>query len=229
MSNDILTLYSEALEDLIFTRAERKTVVQRLEAQQLTAHDRNVLRSKVFDMAREVITPENHAAVVDWLEVATKTFLGKDSGSAHESDSFFSPGSECLSAICSQLKQATSSIKICVFTISDDRISKEIIAAHQRGVSVQIITDDEKLFDKGSDIVRLHEAGLPTKVDKTRAHMHHKFAMFDKTTLLSGSYNWTRSAAQYNHENIHITTDTNAVRSYLKEFERLWREMTPFT
>ena len=37
--------------------------------------------------------------------------------------------------------------------------------------------------------------------------MHHKFAIFDQSILLTGSYNWTRSASEKNEENFIITSD----------------------
>src|SRR5687768_14672455 len=118
---------------------------------------------------------------------------------------FFSPGDACLNAILSAIAAAGSSLQICVFTISDDRIAQAILRAHRRGIQVRILTDNEKLFDQGSDIRQLAAAGIPVRVDETPNHMHHKFALLDNQTLLTGSYNWTRSAARYNHENLIVT------------------------
>ena len=89
---------------------------------------------------------------------------------------------------------------ICVFTITDDRITDNIIDAHGRGVQVRVISDNDKAHDRGSDLSRLRRHGLPVAFDKTPDHMHHKFAVFDSKLLVSGSYNWTRSAADRNEE-----------------------------
>jgi cardiolipin hydrolase len=137
----------------------------------------------------------------------------------------FSPGDACLKAIVSGIHSVRSSLKICVFTISDDRITQAILQAHHRGIAVRILTDNEKLFDKGSDIRELLAAGIPVRVDETANHMHHKFAILDNQTLLTGSYNWTRSAAQYNHENLVVTDQKNLVQDFCREFDRLWQEM----
>jgi cardiolipin hydrolase len=141
---------------------------------------------------------------------------------------YFSPGEECLNAIISCILAAKTSLKICVFTISDDRITRAILQAFQKGVAIELLTDNEKLFDKGSDIKELGMAGLTIRVDNTPNHMHHKFAIIDQTHVLTGSYNWTRSAALYNHENLLVSSDPLLVKPYLYEFDMLWAEMVPF-
>jgi len=58
--------------------------------------------------------------------------------------------------------------------------------------------------------------------------MHHKFCIIDKTILITGSYNWTRSAAERNQENILVTTEEEVTKSYLREFEKLWDNLTHY-
>ena len=120
------------------------------------------------------------------------------------------------------LRGCRGSVDVCVFTITDDRISGEIIAAHRRGVRVRVISDDRKSTDRGSDVERIDAAGIPVAVDNSRAHMHHKFAIFDGDALLTGSYNWTRSAAAENTENVLLVEDSGIVSRFQEEFARLW-------
>ncbi|GEO02654.1 hypothetical protein AAE02nite_03180 [Adhaeribacter aerolatus] len=115
-----------------------------------------------------------------------------------------------------------------MFTISDDRITRAILQAHRKGIPVKILTDNEKLFDRGSDIRELAQAGIPVRIDNTPNHMHHKFAILDNEIVLTGSYNWTRSAALYNHENLITSDDKALVKDFSREFDRLWAEMVPF-
>ena len=103
-------------------------------------------------------------------------------------------------------------------------ISQEIIARRRR-LKVRVLTDNDKYWDKGSDIEKLIEVGIETKADRKESHMHHKFAIFDRKRLLTGSYNWTRSAATSNQENLLVTADQQVVKKYLAEFERLWKKM----
>ena len=57
--------------------------------------------------------------------------------------------------------------------------------------------------------------------------MHHKFALFDGTVLLTGSYNWTRSAAAQNNENLIVTNDHRLATAFSSLFDRLWEELAP--
>jgi mitochondrial cardiolipin hydrolase len=168
------------------------------------------------------------ANVLDWLEAANKLLVTRQLPGTAVSHSYFSPGEGCLYAIIDRIKGAVQALDICVFTISDDRISREIEFCHARKVKVRILTDNEKLYDAGSDIDRLASRGISIKVDRTESHMHHKFALIDGKVLINGSYNWTRSAQAYNQENILITHENGLVRAFSQEFERLWAQMKAY-
>lgn len=142
-------------------------------------------------------------------------------------DVHFSPGDECLFAICRQIESAEATADVCVFTITDDRIAARLLDAHRRGVRVRIITDNDKAYDDGSDIHRLARAGIEVRVDQTPFHMHHKFAIFDERRMLTGSYNWTRGAARDNEENLIVSDDPRLLRAFEREFGSLWEKLAP--
>ena len=139
----------------------------------------------------------------------------------------FSPGEDCLEAIRDEFAHARRRVDVCVFTITDDRIREAMLDAKRRGVAIRVISDNDKSMDEGSDVEPLRRAGIEVRVDETEAHMHHKFAVFDGARLLTGSYNWTRSAARYNQENVVITADASLVAAFAREFERLWGDFDP--
>jgi len=136
----------------------------------------------------------------------------------------FNPGEECLSGILRLFNHVKRFIDICVFTITDDRITGEILQAHKHGKVIRIITDDEKMHAPGSDIIEIANAGIPVAIDHAHEHMHHKFAIFDRRILLTGSFNWTRSASMGNHENLLVTDDPRLAKPFHQEFERLWKK-----
>ncbi len=139
-------------------------------------------------------------------------------------EAHFSPGEACLQAIRAQFARARKTVDICVFTITDDRIAGIVLDAHRRGVAVRVITDNDKANDEGSDVSRIARAGVPVRQDQSEYHMHHKFAVFDGHVMLTGSYNWTRGAANFNEENIVVTDEPRLVEAFTGEFEELWRK-----
>lgn len=222
--SDLAQLFEETFVDEKFSSSERKALQLLIKEERPTPHELRVLRSKIFDIAREDLIRKDTRVVLDWLEKANKLLIPR-MPAREAMVCYFSPGEDCLNAITNRIQSARHTLDICVFTISDDRISREIEYCHDRKVRVRILTDNDKLHDKGSDVDRLAKYGIPVRVDRTEKHMHHKFAIIDGKELITGSYNWTRSAERYNEENILITEDERATRSFSKEFKTLWEKM----
>ena len=182
------------------------------------------LRNRAFDIAREQVAanPAEALPMLKWVEQVVRT-LDVNAGPVETlTSTYFSPGDACmqrLRALCASAKQT---LDICVFTISDDRLSGVILDAHKRGVVVRIISDNDKVYDDGNDVRRLNESGIPVRVDHSEYHMHHKFALFDGKQLANGSFNWTRTATEHNDENLVVSNDRNLVRSFAQQFEVLW-------
>ena len=175
-------------------------------------------------MATNVISEIGELAAMEWLEAVIKLIYANET--KIKSSAYFSPGEECLHRIRRLINEAKHTLDICVFTITDNRIVEKIIEAHQRGVKVRIISDDDKSEDLGSDMEHLEKSGINCIYDATTAHMHHKFALADDRTLLNGSFNWTRSATTANNENILVTNDPNLVSKYCQAFDKLWKSLT---
>jgi cardiolipin hydrolase len=172
----------------------------------------------------------NSNAVLEWLEDVSRVIrqAAAPEDTQTDVDVIFSPGDHCWQRIAGLLKSARQTVDICVFTITDDRITSAILDAYSRKVAVRIITDNDKAFDRGSDVERLARAGVDVCVDRTSHHMHHKFAIFDRKRLLTGSYNWTRSAASSNEENFIIVDDVRLRAAFQDEFDRLWKEFSTY-
>jgi mitochondrial cardiolipin hydrolase len=228
-ADELENLLSQTLDDFRLSRAEKRALSDRLGDIDLDDQDQAMCIRVAHELARKNTDTVNASAVLDWLEDVSKVVRNAAKAEVPaDAEAFFSPSSESWQRIRTLLNTAGHSIDICVFTITDDRISRPILEAHQRGVKVRVITDDEKAFDRGSDAEYLARNGVDLVVDRTRYHMHHKFAIFDNKRLLTGSYNWTRSAADHNEENFLITSDRRLVKSFQGQFEKLWDEYKPF-
>ncbi len=226
--NDFNNFLLETFEDHQFSRKEKKSLKELLADHPLDDREKALFQSKAFDIARESLSKTEPGKVVDWLEEVVKTLHAPSQISTDKqalAEAFFTPGDDCPGKIGHLISSCRKSLDICVFTITDNRLSRPILAAHRRGVSVRIISDDEKMDDAGSDMHLFHREGIPIRIDRTQYHMHHKFALFDDSQVVTGSYNWTRGAAEYNHENFIIVNDQRLLRKFKSVFEKLWTDL----
>lgn len=222
---ELIEFFEQSIADFRLSRSEKAAITEVLKEKPLSEKSKWVLRSKIFSLAKSKVDSRNFLEIIDWLNRATKLLEKTNNGISVPEvavSAFFSPGLDCLNKINQLISQAEKNLEICVFTITDDRIVDEIMEAHRRGVSVRIISDNHKSEDRGSDIKKLANRGLNIRLDSKPDHMHHKFMLVDGKTLMTGSYNWTRSAANGNEENILVTDDTGAIKKFQAEFESLW-------
>jgi len=220
----IRNLLLQTFEDFQMTRSERSALNQIFAHINLTEHSLSLIRKEAFQIFRDYRPTSSHNdTAVNWLEDIMKILSNvKSDGSALKSEALFSPDDDCSLRICRMLAAARQQIDICVFTITDDRVTQAIQDAHQRRVKIRIISDNYKSLDLGSDIELLSQSGIPVRIDDSEFHMHHKFALFDSEFVLTGSYNWTRSASKNNSENLVITNDPVLLQRFESEFEKLW-------
>ena len=215
-------LLRRTIADFRVSRGEKKLLAALMKEMGHDEHRLAYLRHRAFEIARKELISPHPKQILDWLEDLVKALQPPAKVAMPDVEVYFSPGDECRTCIVNHLNKARRQVDICVFTITDDRITRAIEKAHDRGVRVRIISDNDKSEDRGSDIDRLEQAGVSVVVDQTDHHMHHKFAVFDGRVVLTGSYNWTRSAALHNSENFLITADNYLVGQFRKAFQRLW-------
>ncbi len=125
------------------------------------------------------------------------------------------------------LNNATSSLDICVFTISCHELANAALKLHETGIAVRIITNEEHEALSGSQIERFQREGIQVRHDKTSFYMHHKFVIVDGSVLITGSFNWTRQAVTGNRENVLVTNNPEIVGPYVQEFKKLWELYKP--
>lgn len=236
--DDLARFLRQSLTDRRLSGSEKTALAEWAERHITSDQSRGLARHIAFEVARTTIADPTGSEVVEWLEDVMKVLIPNVSTAtsvaetprAEKERACFSPGEQCLLQIIHRFDNCRRTADVCVFTITDDRISRAILDAHRRGVKVRIISDDDKWHDLGSDVMRFREAGIAVKLDNIHGHgdphlnghMHHKFAIFDSTRLLNGSYNWTRGAANANFENLVDTGDTELIAAFAEEFKRLW-------
>jgi phosphatidylserine/phosphatidylglycerophosphate/cardiolipin synthase-like enzyme len=64
-------------------------------------------------------------------------------------------------------------------------------------------------------------AKVPVKVDGNKYTMHHKVIVIDNSIVVTGSFNFTKSADTENDDNVLVIYDPAVAKQYLDEFDRI--------
>lgn len=224
--DEVRAVLVRTLEDRRVSRNERQALADVFQGLEHAGQRLSFCRES-FALARERLADPASHELLAWLEDVVRAAWHQppQANSADAVEAHFSPGEDCPRRIVQLFQRAKHTADVCVFTITDNRLADAIIAAHRRGIGIRVVTDNEKVNDEGSDIPRLRDAGIEVRVDRSEFHMHHKFAIFDDCPLLTGSFNWTRGAAERNEENFIITSDPRLIRLFAQRFERLWDKL----
>jgi len=92
-----------------------------------------------------------------------------------------------------------------------------LIAAHNKGVEVQIVTDSDHMDREA--MMRVINAGIPVVEDNHDAIMHNKFMIVDDEIVWTGSMNVTDTGAWNNNNNSIMIYSAELAANYEAEFE----------
>jgi len=137
---------------------------------------------------------------------------------------YFFPNQNNERKVVDMFRTCKKTLDLAIFTLTKDSISNAIEEAYKRGVKVRLIADDSCSLMLGSDVRKLAAIGVPTKTDRAKYYMHNKVAIIDKSVLVTGSYNWSRQATNYNQENILFFENKDLCEKYTQEYDKLWEQ-----
>ena len=125
-----------------------------------------------------------------------------------------------------ELDAATDSAHVAIYAFTSEAIDDALIEAAGRGVEVQIVADLSQSSEPNEEpvLARLQNAGLDLRLASGFNYgiMHHKFAVLDGRTVLTGSFNYTDSAKDRNDENLLVFADARLAATYETAFQELW-------
>ena len=140
---------------------------------------------------------------------------------------YFSPDDHVADHILRVIKEADHSIDFLAYTLTHDAITEALLARSGHGVDVRGVLEAGQASAAGGDYTRLLEAGLDLRLDTSPGRMHHKVIIIDEETVVTGSFNFTRTAELDNDENILIVHDVDLTNQFLIEFERIFEMASP--
>ncbi|HOA23122.1 MAG: phospholipase D-like domain-containing protein [Aggregatilineales bacterium] len=119
------------------------------------------------------------------------------------------------------INEAEQSIDIAMFELDLVNLAEALIAAHERGVQVRVVYDDEYTQDDGV-IDLVIEAGIPATPDRRGAYQHNKFVVIDRYIVWTGSMNFTINDVYRNNNNVIVLVSPEVAQNYTVEFEEMF-------
>ncbi|WP_310490164.1 phospholipase D-like domain-containing protein [Chamaesiphon sp. VAR_69_metabat_338] len=133
------------------------------------------------------------------------------------------------------LSSSMQQVDLALFVFSEPALASILQTQSQRGIQVRGVIDREFAYrdyssgltlmgvtcQANQSLQPLTTIGVPTL--PTGDLLHHKFAIIDRRTVITGSHNWSNAANYHNDETLLVIQDNPTVAAHFdREFDRLY-------
>ena len=166
----------------------------------------------------------------------------------------FSPSSPTLpwsdssnGLIGKTLASASKSIDMALFVFSEQRLANILETSHQQNVQIRALIEPQFAYRPYSEALDMMGFALSNKCKyEVDNHpwknpittvgvpnlpkgdlLHHKFAVIDNHTVITGSHNWSAAANNGNDETLLIIESPTVTAHYMREFAGLYAKVIP--
>lgn len=145
---------------------------------------------------------------------------------------------QALSHLISLIKGAKENINISIYSFTNKEIAKALRESAKKGVSINIIYDMESnkknpkstigFLSKYQNIQTCLLSGRASKNQKYKGLMHQKMAIIDRSVLILGSANWSKSAFENNYETLMLTSSPQSIEKALQTYKMMFSQCIPY-
>ena len=149
-----------------------------------------------------------------------------------------------LNVIENQLGGAKKTIGLALFVFSAQQLTNKLAERISTGVKLRLLADPGFASRSFSEVLDLLGLALPDRFCKLEAgnqpltkplkgigttrlargdKLHHKFAVIDNKKVITGSFNWSPSAAHTNDETLLVIESPQLAAHFTREMDRMWR------
>jgi len=137
----------------------------------------------------------------------------------------FSPRDDAQAVLLRAVAGARKEIYVQSYLFTSRAIAAALEQAMQRGVRVAVLADAGANRQRGSQIPKLAAAGIAVAIETAYANAHNKVIVVDPHSehcaVVTGSYNFTRSARERNAENLLVLRGNRPLAlAYLENWQR---------
>jgi phosphatidylserine/phosphatidylglycerophosphate/cardiolipin synthase-like enzyme len=175
------------------------------------------MKSTSIDTPRIFLALVALAALLAWSAV---TGTQESRGSNLASEVYFSPHGGAELAVSQALDKAKSIVLVQAYSFTSVPIADALIRAHKREVRVQVLLDRSQKTQKYSVAEVLVKAGILVKIDAAHLVAHNKIMIIDGITVITGSFNFTKTAEERNAENVLVIHNKQFAAQYSENWRR---------
>ena len=149
-----------------------------------------------------------------------------------------------LDLIENQIGRAKKTIDLALFVFSAQQLTNKLAERVTAGVNLRLLADPGFASRSFSEVLDLLGLALPDRFCKLEAgnqpltkplegigtprlargdKLHHKFAVIDNKTVITGSFNWSPAAAHTNDETLLAIESPQLAAHFTQEMDRMWR------
>lgn len=149
-----------------------------------------------------------------------------------------------INLLAASLMQARKRVDMALFVFSAQPLTDVLAQLQRRGVALRLVADAgfaSRPFSEVLDLLGVSLADQHCKLEAANRplsrplqgvgiarlpggdKLHHKLAVIDDRTVISGSFNWSPSAAHQNDEVLLVIESPLLAAHFRREMDRLWR------
>jgi phosphatidylserine/phosphatidylglycerophosphate/cardiolipin synthase-like enzyme len=140
-------------------------------------------------------------------------------------ETYYSPDDGVADRILELLTEAEESIYFLAFSFTADELGQIIRTQAENELDIAGVMEEEQVKSNiGTEYDFFKQADLDVFVDGNEGQMHHKTMIVDERIVITGSYNFSRSAEIRNDENIIVIYNRPIAEFFMAEFQRVYQQ-----
>lgn len=146
----------------------------------------------------------------------------------------FTPWDDIENLIIDAIQGARKQVLVQAYLLTNKKIVASLIAAHRRGVDVQVLADaSQHAKTESSRLSDLNAAGIQVHLETKYQNAHNKVIVIDAASadpmVITGSFNFTWTAQHKNAENILIARKNSTLAArYASNWARHRQDAIPY-
>ena len=135
---------------------------------------------------------------------------------------YFSPSPHAAQAVIQTVDASQREVLVEAYGFTHHGIAQALVRAHQRGVLVRVVMDAKSANSNRYVTEVLQQENIAVRQDNKHAIAHNKVMLIDESVVITGSFNFTNSAATRNAENVLVLKSSDLAQRYKADWLKHW-------